>query len=54
MTNQLYTSLSAAVVTYNVSIQDLTLTGVYNLVATYTWGGTGAVMTSSVSFTLTL
>jgi hypothetical protein len=54
MINQLYTQLPNAKITYNVSIPDLAHTGVYNLVVTYTWGGTGAVTSATVPLILTL
>jgi hypothetical protein len=46
--------LPSAKVNYNVSIPDLAHTGIYNIVITYTWGGTGAVTSATRPFTLTL
>lgn len=54
MVNRLYTDLGLALITYHVSIQDLANVGIYNLVVTYQWGGTGTATSALVPFVLTL
>jgi len=54
LSNANYLSLSSAKVVYKSSVQNLAHTGVYTLVATYTWGGTGADTSTTRTFTLTL
>lgn len=54
LVNSLYTDLALAKITYLVSVPDLTHTGVYDLTITYTWGGVGAVTSTTLLTTLTL
>lgn len=54
MVDALYTAVPNAKISYNASVPDLTHTGVYDLTILYTWGGTGAVMSTTLTTTLTL
>ena len=52
--NVLIADAANSIITYNVATQDTTHAGVYDITITWTWGGTGADLTASHSFTVTL